>query len=292
VKQLTLYAYAKLNLALKVGKKRSDGYHDMDMIMQSVSLHDTVYLSKEETGIALSCNIPELPCGADNIAYRAAEKFFDFTGVKGGISIALEKGIPFQAGMAGGSADAAAVLIGLDHLYETGLSVDDLASIGVTLGADVPFCLSGSTAHVTGMGERIEPIAALPSCYFVIAKPKQGISTGAAFAAIDSASSLDDVSVKDVRKGIETGDLVAVSSGMGNTFEQVTHLGDVFAIKEEFLRNGALGALMSGSGSAVFGMFDHEKTAADAHKCLSERHDEVYLAHPVRCGVEMIKASE
>ena len=287
MESISLQGYAKLNLALEVKGKRKDGYHEMEMVMQSVSLSDTVKLKKMENGIFLSCNRMDVSCGSDNIAYRAAEKFFDFTKVLGGIKINLEKKIPFQAGMAGGSADAAAVLLGLNELYETKLSLPELCSLGLLLGADVPFCLVGGTAHVTGIGEKIASISSLPSCCFVIVKPQTGISTVTAFQKVDRCRTLQKVDVGGVLKGISAADLWGVASAMCNTFEQVTDLQEVFEAKRCMKEAGAIGALMSGSGSAVFGLFPDRASAEMALGFFSGDSWESFLAEPVTCGVKI-----
>lgn len=288
MESITLYAYAKLNLALAVLGKREDGYHNMEMLMQSVSLHDTLRLARAEDGIRLFCGRSDLSGGNDNIAYRAAEQFFQFTGRKGGVEIHLEKKIPLQAGMAGGSADAAAVLTGLNFLYDAGLSQDQLSALGVKLGADVPFCLTGGTAHVTGMGERVAPVSPLPSCYFVIVKPEAGISTGAAFQAVDNCTTLRKVDVSRALKGVSYADMHEIAVSMDNTFEQVTVLDEVFDIKRQLLQKGALGSLMSGSGSAVFGLFQEKAAANAAREAFSPLYREVYLTEPVDCGVKIL----
>lgn len=285
---ISLNAYAKLNLALEVKEKRSDGYHEMEMLMQSVSLCDRVRLTKKYAEISLNCGSLELPAGPGNIAFRAAETFFSFTGVKGGVMIELEKSIPFQAGMAGGSADAAAVLVGLNALYETNLSLEQLCGIGVTLGADVPFCLTGGTVHVTGIGDRLEPVKPLPRCSFVIVKPEAGISTAAAFRAVDDAPLLEKVRVAEVLDELLCRSIKGIAGKMCNTFEQVTVLPEVFEAKRKLLEAGALGSLMSGSGSAVFGVFDDTDMAKAACTGLSSAYKEVYYAEPVDCGVKII----
>ncbi len=287
MEDITLYAYAKLNLALAVLGKREDGYHNMEMLMQSVSLHDTLRLARAEDGVRLFCSRSDLSVG-DNIASRAAELFFQFTGRKGGAEIHLEKEIPLQAGMAGGSADAAAVLTGLNFLYDAGLSQDQLSALGVKLGADVPFCLTGGTAHVTGMGERVAPVSPLPSCYFVIVKPEAGISTGAAFQAVDNCTALRKVDVSRALKGVSYADMHEIAVSMDNTFEQVTALDEVFDIKRRLLQKGALGSLMSGSGSAVFGLFQEKAAAIAACEAFSPLYRDVYLTEPVDCGVKIL----
>lgn len=288
---MLLHAYAKLNLALQVLNKRSDSYHNMDMLMQSVSLYDAIFLEKTPQGIILECSIPDLGAVEENIACRAAEQFFRFTGLIGGVSIKLEKNIPFQAGLAGGSADAAAVLVGLNALYRANLSGEELCALGIALGSDVPFCLIGGTAHVQGKGERVELLPALQGCTFLIVKPQVGISTGVAFSAVDHAKNLKKVMVNKAVQAAVNGNLTQVCRAMGNTFEQVTVLEEVFALKEELLQLGALGALMSGSGSAVFGVFRSESEAKQAAEKLSGDYDGVFLAKPMRQGMEIIDTS-
>ena len=285
MESVTVSAYAKLNLALEVVGKRPDGYHEMNMLMQSVSLCDTVVLQKTAREITLSCDLPGMPPASENIAYRAAEKFFSFTDISGGVSVTLTKRIPSQAGMAGGSADAAAVLCGLNRLYDAGLSVEELCALGVQLGADVPFCIVGSTAHVTGMGETVEPVPPVPSCAFVVVKPAVGISTGAAFQAIDGAKGLKRVNVAAALKASERGDLSTLGGAFCNTFEQVTNLEEVFLLKQRLSEAGALGTLMSGSGSAVFGMFPDERSAGKVQRQFIAEGLESYLAVPVPFGI-------
>lgn len=284
---MVIKAFAKLNLALDVVGKRPDGYHDMNMVMQSVSLHDVVTLEWKAGGISLECDDAAVPRDERNLAWKAAERFFSFTGKKGDISIQIEKHIPSQAGMAGGSADAAAVLAGLNQLYETGLSAETLCGLGKELGADVPFCLIGGTAHVTGIGERITPLIPLPDCSFAIVKPERGISTKEAFAALDRKVDLVHPALEPILKGIQTGDVDAICSGVGNAFEQVTELPEVFAAKCELLRLGARAALMSGSGSAVFGLFESEVASRLAQNAFDGNNAGIFQAVPVKTGLQM-----
>ncbi len=286
--RMLLKAYAKLNLALDVVSARSDGYHEMDMLMQSVSCCDFITLETQSHGVTLSCTRAEIPCDQRNIAWKAAELFLERAGVLGGVSIHIEKHIPEQAGMAGGSADAAAVLIGLNQLYDGGFSLEELCGMGKSLGADVPFCLTGGTAHVTGIGEKIFPLSPLPDCAFIIAKPMQGISTKAAFEAIDSVQPLQHVSLDRILSAAERSDLPGVCAELGNSFEQVTQLPEVFEIKRKLVNLGACGALMSGSGSAVFGIFLDDSLAASALDQLKGDYPDAVIAKPVRTGVEPV----
>ncbi|MGI5896771.1 MAG: 4-(cytidine 5'-diphospho)-2-C-methyl-D-erythritol kinase [Oscillospiraceae bacterium] len=284
---MILKAHAKLNLALDVTGKRADGYHNMNMIMQSVELGDTLTLEKREKGIALFCDDPSAPCDRRNLAWKAAEQFFAFTALPGGISVRIEKRIPAQAGMAGGSADAAAVLVGLNELYKAKLPVDTLCRLGKTLGADVPFCIVGGTAHVTGIGEVICPLQPLPTCFLVIVKPEQGISTQEAFQAIDEQKGLQHFELDPILSGIAHEDLSSVCQNMGNVFEQVTVVQDVFTAKQRLLDLGAEASLMSGSGSAVFGVFRMLEDAEHACRTLQKEYPAVFQTVPVEKGIEV-----
>ena len=283
---MVLKAHAKLNLALDIIGKRADGYHNMNMIMQSVELSDTLTLEKREKGIALFCDNSSVPCDRRNLAWKAAEQFFAFTVWPGGISIRIEKRIPAQAGMAGGSADAAAVLVGLNELYKAKLPVDTLCRIGKTLGADVPFCIVGGTAHVTGIGEVIRPLRPLSACFLVIVKPEQGISTQEAFQAIDEQKGLQHFELSPILSGIEHEDLSSVCQNMGNVFEQVTAIQDVFVAQQRLLELGAEASLMSGSGSAVFGIFRMSADAEYACRTLQKEYPVVFQTIPAKKGVE------
>ena len=283
---VTINAPAKLNLALDITGVTENGYHLMEMVMQTVTLYDRVTLRRQETGgIALSCDVPGLPCGRENIAWKAAERFFDACGIaRRDISIHLEKRIPQQAGMAGGSADGAGVLAGLDLLYGTGLSTEELCRIGVQVGADVPFCLCGGTAAVRGIGEQITPLPPLPDCLFVIAKPKGGISTQRAVAEYDRAGLGPVFRLDEMAKAISDGDLAGVCARMYNALERVCGLRDVEVIKATLLSMGAKGALMTGSGSAVFGIFTDRGRAYACERRLKERFPECFVCAPAPHG--------
>ena len=250
---ITVRARAKINLFLNVLSKREDGYHEVDNVMHSVTLCDEVTLRRRGEGVTLSCSDPALSSPEENIACRAASLFFRrFPELKAGIDINIEKRIPVAAGLAGGSADAAAVLSGMDRLFGTGMTEHELRELGTMIGMDVPFCLTGGCSRASGRGELLSPLPRMPECLILIAVGRERISTPRAYAALDSRPFRPDVA-NLVPDALERGDLAAVCSAMFNCFESVTDLHS--EIKRVMLGCGALNAMMSGSGPSVFGVF-------------------------------------
>lgn len=269
---LVLNAKAKINLYLDVTGKRADGYHLLETVMHTVSLCDTVTLTKTgRSGIEISCSDPLIPCNEKNIAYKCAAAFFNKTGISsGGVSIDIIKRIPSQAGMGGGSADGAAVLTGLDRLFETGLSESELISIGAKIGADIPFCIKGGCGYCTGIGEIIEPLPAICGCV-LIGKGQAGISTAEAFGKIDSlGSGIGITGIKQIFGNVSS--LTDISPFCRNIFDDVTSLEEVTNIKRIMTENGAVCSAMTGSGSAVFGLFELENVAAKAQEVLKQKN--------------------
>lgn len=258
---ITIFAPAKINLTLDVAGRRSDGYHTIVTVMQSISLSDTVFIEQNDSGkLLFECRADGIPDGKENIAYKAAEAFLNYSNVScGGLYISVHKHIPFQAGLGGGSADCAAVLVGLNKLLGTDYSKNKLCEIGVKLGADVPFCITGGTKLCRGIGEDISPAPPLENCFIVIGKGSSGISTKKAYEKIDL---LDNYNVSD--PSLYDGTLSSLGKAGGNIFERVTESNDVSEIKSIFTECGAEYSAMSGSGSAVFGLFVNRK---DAEKC-------------------------
>ncbi len=278
-------AYAKLNLTLDVLSRREDGYHELEMIMQSISLCDSVSVRIGcGGGITIVSNVRHIPNDERNIAYKAAMAFVNATGNDcGGIYIAIEKRVPSSAGMAGGSADGAAVLRLLSVLSGENLSDEKLCEIGLSVGADVPFCLMGGTSVAHGKGEKLLELPMIPECYFVIGKPKRGMSTKAVFEKIDSEPILHRPDINAITKAIENSSLSDIAESVYNVFEPPVSLEvpEICDIKEILLKNGALAAAMTGSGSAVFGMLDSETAAKDAASVLSEKYADVFVATPI-----------
>ncbi len=281
---MKIFAPAKVNLTLDITGRREDGYHLMEMVMQTVSLYDVVYLSRREAGIAFSCDAPHLPTDGRNLAVRAAEAFFARTGISGGAEVRLLKRIPSGAGMGGGSADAAAVLAGLNRLYAASLSGEALMELGLSLGADVPFCLAGGTALVQGVGERITPLPALPTCSLVVVKPRFSVNTKNAFSLFDQKTCSRHPRREAVLAAVARRDLPAIARELCNVFEETVPYRELAGIKDALLACGAMGAVMTGSGSAVFGIFPKKQDAARCTAKLRGPDRNVWLCAPVPHG--------
>ncbi len=284
---ITIKAAAKINLMLDLTSVLKNGYHSIYTVMQSVSIFDTIALSITDTEkIELSCSDRTVPINESNTAFKAARYYFDYTGVKNkGINIHIKKNIPSQAGMAGGSADAAAVIKALDIMYDTKLRERELFSIGEKIGADVPFCIAGGTRLCLNKGEIMAPLPDLPECYFVITKPKQGVSTKEAYMNFDNAEWIRHPDNDGFLYAMATGDMEAVYEKAANVFEQVIETKDRVTIKAVMRNNGAKLALMTGSGSAVFGLFENEKQAEQCAEELKLNFEPVFVAKPIPQGL-------
>ncbi len=277
---VTVHAPAKINLTLDIVGTREDGYHLLESIFQSVSIYDTVIARKRWTkGIAL--NAPACECPVEkNTAYKAAVAFFAYTGLNKGVHLSLAKRIPTQAGMGGGSADAAGVLVALNKLFKTNLSTAQLCEIGLTVGADVPFCIVGGTAYVTGIGEKIRPLPPLPDCFIVIAQPAEGISTKEAYAAVDNAQILDRPDNTAAIAALEVDDLNGVCRQTVNVFESATRLEGVKDIRRRMEAFHPLCSQMTGSGSCVFSVFTDRDAATDCGLALQKDYPTVFVCRP------------
>ncbi len=277
-------AFAKINLSIDITSKMENGYHAMRMIMQSITLCDELTLSCEHgEGIIISTNLKYLPNDGRNIAARAAKAFFEHTGISGyKTDIEIKKKIPVCAGLGGGSTDAAAVLRGLNTLFKTGLDVVDLEQLGETLGADVPFCIAGGTAYAEGKGEKLTPLTSLPTCSIVICKPSFAISTPELFSKINCDKILLRPDTDGIVNALAEHNLPVISRRMYNVFEDVLpkNAGAIEEIKQRLLDYGALGAVMTGTGSAVFGIFDDTDNANKAKNELRQDYRECYLTAP------------
>ena len=264
---MKIRAAAKVNLGLDVTGRLPDGYHLIESVFQSVGLYDQIRAELTEDGISLECIVPEefaeadpIPCDQRNIAYKAAELFFSETGIKKGCKLTVTKGIPSQAGMGGGSADAAGVLFCLNELCGRPFSHEELCKMGKKLGADVPFCLTGGTAYVGGIGEEIQSLPEYSGRLLVIGKGREGVSTGQAYSNIDALVSPVHPEVAKLRQALET-DPDSAPQYFGNLFEQAVCLEEVDSLKSAMLNKGAVRAMMTGSGSAVFGLFESRDEA-------------------------------
>ncbi|MDE5740936.1 MAG: 4-(cytidine 5'-diphospho)-2-C-methyl-D-erythritol kinase [Oscillospiraceae bacterium] len=282
MKKITLNAPAKINLMLDVTGRRSDGYHTINTVMQSVSLADTVELIVNNSGeISAECDVPSVPCGKENIACRAAEAFYEYAKVPfTGLHIKIVKRIPLQAGLGGGSADGAAVLVGLNKMYDEPCKVERLCNIGVKIGADVPFCIVGGTKICRGIGEIMSPAPPLEECFIVIGKGGKGISTKKAFEAIDALKNSVHNDITDKYDGT----VASVKLIGRNIFEEVSDCSEVLSVKEILLQQGAEYAAMSGSGSAVFGLFRQKKIVEKTCKVLQLNSFFAEVCVPIRQG--------
>ena len=281
---VTERANAKVNLTLAVGTKRPDGYHEVETVMTAVDLFDTVTVSRHP-GIRdeLICDPPVTERPEDNLCMKALRVFFQELGVKEDfVTITLQKRIPTQAGLGGGSSDAAAVLRGLRTLYAPDMTDTRLEEMAAELGSDVPYFIRGGTAAATGRGERLAPLPPMPECWYVIVKPEESHSTAAMYAAIDSVKAERGADSQCMRQGLAAGDLRQIAAGLSNDFQQVLPEGSaVPAIVRSLREQGALNAQMTGSGSAVFGLFRHREDAEAAAGVLKETYSHTFCVQQV-----------
>lgn len=283
--KVTELAPAKLNLTLEVGEKRADGYHEVQSVMTCAGLYDEIELeSGTGGGITMTCDCGELPCDETNLCIRAAKLFFAKTGIAcDGLHIDLKKRIPMEAGLGGGSADAAAVLRGLRKLYRPDMMIKELERMAIDLGSDVPFCVRSVTAMVRGRGEQLLKLPKLPLCWFVLCKPGFSLPTATMYAKLDAeetpAAAIDTLGLT---KALEYQDMLEISDRLGNRFEAVLEKdSEIFAIKERLMALGARNACMTGSGSAVYGLFTEEEAAKSAAEELKKSYPQTWLAERV-----------
>lgn len=283
---ITVKAYAKINLGLDVLRKRTDGYHDVCMIMQSLDLNDIISIHiKDEKGITIRTNLSYLPSNQDNLVYKAAELFLQNIGVEDGLAISLEKNIPVAAGLAGGSSDAAATLIGLNKLYQTGMSVQQLQELGVKLGADVPYCLMLGTALSEGIGEVLTPLPPMPSCSILLVKPDISVSTKYVYENLRLNEFSIHPDIKAMTSALANKDLYTLTKTMDNILQSVTvkEYPIIADIKDKMKELGAMTSLMSGSGPTVFGIYqnrDNAKKALAYFKKYQHFGKQVFLTTP------------
>lgn len=289
--KISLKAAAKVNLILDMTAVLQNGYHSIYTVMQSVGIYDEITLSVNDSGIiSLTCNDKDMPLDNRNTAYKAAQFFFEHINDNiHGVEIDITKVIPSQAGMAGGSSDAAAVIVGLDRILGTKLSVDELYAIGKKVGADVPFCITGGTRLCLNIGEVMAKLPDLPECYMVIAKPDQGVSTKEAYANYDSAEWIRHPDNEGFLFAATQSDLKTMCQKAANVFEQVVEVQDRVKIKSIMRNHNAKLAMMTGSGAAIFGIFENEK---DAHVCAQELRKNfanIFETIPVKKNIEIIE---
>lgn len=272
--QLKLKAYGKINLGLDVLRKRSDGYHEVRMIMQTVDLYDSIYIKRTKaSGIRLTTNLPYLPGDESNLVYKAAKLLMEEYGITDGVDISLRKFLPVAAGMAGGSTDCAAALKGMNELFELGLSEEELKMYGIRLGADVPYCIMGGTALAEGIGEKLTRLRPVPKMHLVVAKPPISVSTKFVYTALKADEIEVHPDIDGMMKAIERGDMEGIVSRIGNVLESVTEPAYpvITEIKACMRECGCMGTLMSGSGPTVFGVFETKEAAQHAKQVIRER---------------------
>ena len=286
-RSVTVLAPAKLNLSLDVVGTLPNGYHDLDMVMQTIDLYEKITLRRSND---LSLTLPGsfVPVNDKNTAVKAALAFFDYTGLLAGVDMTIYKRVPVRAGMAGGSADAAGVLVGLNELYGAHLSMSELCAIGAGIGADVPFALLGGTCRVRGVGDLMKALPPCPDCWFTVVMPDYGVSTPEAFAAYDKVGSSTHPDCEAQEKAVRAEDLAGVCAAAGNALEECSGARDNEAIKTALKENGAVTALMTGSGAAVFGIFESEEAARNAAEAVRAQWPQVYVARPDRGGARVI----
>ena len=290
MKEMTLRAYAKINLHLDVTSKLDNGYHGVRTVMQTVSLCDEVTVSLCEGGdISIECDVDWVPTDRKNLAWRAADSFFERCGFRKGVNIRIVNRIPAAAGLAGGSTDAAAVFMALNELCGNPLEKNELLELAAKLGADVPFCIAGGAKYADGFGEKLHAFPKLPNCYFVVAVGHEGVSTPWAYKMLDEKYENFDKevyspkSLSGLMTAVDSGDISKLAENIYNIFEGVIEpeRAEVAQIKRELLNSGAVGAMMSGSGPSVFGMFVNENEAILAAERLREKGISAFAAEPV-----------
>lgn len=261
---MKLKAMAKINLGLDVLRRREDGYHEVKMIMQNVNLYDDISITKKsESGISIETNLKFIPVNEDNLIFKAARLLMDEFNIKEGVNIALYKRIPVAAGMAGGSTDAAATMVGINEMFNLGLTKTQLMDRGVKIGADVPYCIMGGTALSEGIGEILTELPRPPKCKVLIAKPAISVSTKFVYTHLALNEETNHPDIDSMIDSIKENDIYGVASKLGNVLETVTipEYPIIADIKNKMVEMGALNSLMSGSGPTVFGLFDDEETA-------------------------------
>lgn len=280
---MLIKAYAKINLSLDVIGKRDDGYHLLRMIMQTIDLYDIISINKAGNGINITTNKSYLPTDERNLCYKSAKLFMEKFNIQGGINIDIKKNIPVAAGMAGGSTDAAAVLKGMRELYELNVSDEELMGLGLNIGADVPYCISGGTALCEGIGEKITKLKEFKNHILVVVKPPFGVSTKEVYQGLDINKIYKHPATEELINAIEADNVSYVSKNMKNILENVTLRKHAMLknIKNEALRYGALGAMMSGSGPTIFAFFEDMLAAQYCYDKLKTKYNEVFITRTI-----------
>lgn len=284
---IVLKSYGKINLGLDVLRRREDGYHEVRMIMQTVGLYDVLTMKKrKDDKIKMTCNLSFLPTDERNLVYKAVKLIKDKYHIKDGVEIKLSKRIPVAAGMAGGSSNCAAALKGMNQLFELGLSIEELCEIGVTLGADVPYCIWGGTALSEGIGEKLSRVDAMPDCYILIAKPGISVSTAFVYKNLNLQELKKHPDIDGMLTCLKEKNLKGICDRLENVLETVTikEYPIIEKVKKHLIDQGAMGALMSGSGPTIFAIFQDKKTADNALESLRSIEDikQAYVVRPIQ----------
>ncbi|WP_042678967.1 4-(cytidine 5'-diphospho)-2-C-methyl-D-erythritol kinase [Anaerosalibacter massiliensis] len=281
--EFKIEAYGKINLALDVVGRRNDGYHDLNTIMQQIDLKDIITIKSREKGIKIECNIPEVPLNSSNLVYNAWDKMKEKSGLDRGAHIIIEKNIPVASGLAGGSTNAAAVLKGLNKLWRLNLSNEELMDIGVSIGADVPFCIVGGTALAKGIGEKLETLSSFSNKFILLANPGMPVSTTHVYEKLNIDGIKKKPNMDMLVQAVENDDLYFLAKNMENVLEEVTikEFKEIKTIKEDMIKYGAIGSLMSGSGPTVFGIFDNEKDLIRCKNKLEKKVDKVIITKTI-----------
>lgn len=283
MEEIVLESYGKINLSLDVLHKRADGYHELNTIMQQIDLKDILILKNRKNGIKIQCNEKEVPLDNTNLVYKAWEKIIEKTGVNRGIHITIHKKIPIASGLAGGSSNGAAILKGLNTLWDLNLSEEELREIGLEIGADVPFCIMGGTAHAKGIGEKLTKLKSFSNKMVLLANVGIPISTAYVYGNLNLDNINSRIDIDKMIQYIEQDNLPKLAENMANIMEQVVikEYPIIGQLKKHMIRYGALGSLMSGSGPTVFGLFDDEEKLRRCKKELEKKVKKVYTAKTI-----------
>ncbi len=285
-------APAKINFTLDITGKLDNGYHTVDMIMQSVDLCDVVTVEKNNTLINLTCDKDFVPCNSSNTAYKAVQLFAEHCNIDCTVDIHIQKNIPAQAGLAGGSTDGAAVLVALNEIYQTNLTVDELAKIGAKIGADVPFCLYGGAMLATGIGttlEKIEHNLQLNDYCILLCKPYVNVSTPLAYKKSDERPYSNNVHSKSAIKAMQSNDINTFCNSLYNDFDSLLMIDEVQHIKSVMKENGALASVMSGSGPTVYGIYSTKAQAENTAEILKGKYSDVFVTKACNNGCKIIQ---
>ncbi|GFP77364.1 4-(cytidine 5'-diphospho)-2-C-methyl-D-erythritol kinase [Clostridium fungisolvens] len=282
---MILKAYAKINIALDVIGKREDGYHLLKMIMQTIDLYDVIHINKElsNNDIIITCDNQFIPTDSRNLCYKAAKLFKEKYNISSGVKIDIIKNIPMSAGMAGGSTDAAAVIKGMNDIFEINATEEELLALGLQIGADVPYCMKGGTALCEGIGEQIKPLKPFKNYILVVVKPPFGVSTKEVYGLLDIKRIYKHPRINNLIHEMNSGNIKFVAENMKNVLENVTIRKHplIKGIKDSMINLGCLGTLMSGSGPTVFAFFEDMVKAQNCYEKMKERYRDVYITRTI-----------